>query len=267
MNETVKKKISFFYSLVLSALLLTLAILFVVAAIRIYSLGESAFTPENISSEYSKISVLVIVTLVVTIGGGVLSLLIGTDKTRKGKRDSLLTLKTLSDRVTLSPIGTEAERGVLRERKFRETFKWISFILYATGTVVSLFYVLNPDNYAGVQSGSFNPNLDVAKSALAILICLFIPFVFSIVLLFLFERSRKKEITLLKAVIAEEKGKSSTTIEKGISKGNKDSILLGTRIARLGAAIIFIVIGIFNGGYGDILGKAVKICQECIGIG
>lgn len=33
------------------------------------------------------------------------------------------------------------------------------------------------------------------------------------------------------------------------------------------AALLLIVIGVFNGGAQDVLAKAIKICSECIGLG
>jgi hypothetical protein len=31
--------------------------------------------------------------------------------------------------------------------------------------------------------------------------------------------------------------------------------------------IVFVVLGILNGGMADVLGKAIRICTECIGLG
>ncbi|MCR5343420.1 MAG: thioredoxin [Butyrivibrio sp.] len=39
------------------------------------------------------------------------------------------------------------------------------------------------------------------------------------------------------------------------------------RLTVLALAIIFIIIGIFNGSMSDVLIKASKICTECIGLG
>ncbi|MBR3247215.1 MAG: thioredoxin [Clostridiales bacterium] len=39
------------------------------------------------------------------------------------------------------------------------------------------------------------------------------------------------------------------------------------RILLCAAAVIFIVVGVLNGGARDVLAKAVKICSECIGLG
>lgn len=44
----------------------------------------------------------------------------------------------------------------------------------------------------------------------------------------------------------------------------KENIL---RILISAAALCFIVIGIANGEHREILGKAVRICLECIGVG
>ena len=39
------------------------------------------------------------------------------------------------------------------------------------------------------------------------------------------------------------------------------------RTAVIAAAVIFIFIGIANGGMTDMLNKGIRICLECIGIG
>ena len=39
------------------------------------------------------------------------------------------------------------------------------------------------------------------------------------------------------------------------------------RAGFISVGIILVVIGIHNGGYADIMNKAIRICYECIGIG
>ena len=39
------------------------------------------------------------------------------------------------------------------------------------------------------------------------------------------------------------------------------------RVTILIISVVFIIIGIINGGMADVLGKAVRICTECIGLG
>ncbi|MBO5543238.1 MAG: thioredoxin [Oscillospiraceae bacterium] len=39
------------------------------------------------------------------------------------------------------------------------------------------------------------------------------------------------------------------------------------RIVLLVCAVILIIAGVFNGSARDVLGKAIKICTECVGLG
>ena len=48
---------------------------------------------------------------------------------------------------------------------------------------------------------------------------------------------------------------------------NERKILFSVRSAVLILAVTFIILGIFNGGMAEVLGKAVRICTECIGLG
>ena len=43
--------------------------------------------------------------------------------------------------------------------------------------------------------------------------------------------------------------------------------IIVARVVLIAAAVIMIVLGIFNGGMNDVLQKAIKICTECIGLG
>ncbi|MBQ9785145.1 MAG: hypothetical protein IJW29_06560 [Clostridia bacterium] len=58
----------------------------------------------------------------------------------------------------------------------------------------------------------------------------------------------------------------------GIWREKKDfncekSAILAARVAILALAILFIVLGVRNGGMRDVLQKAIRICTECIGLG
>ena len=48
---------------------------------------------------------------------------------------------------------------------------------------------------------------------------------------------------------------------------DNEKFIFTVRIVVFGVAIVFIVLGILNGGHQDVLMKAIKICRECIGIG
>ena len=51
------------------------------------------------------------------------------------------------------------------------------------------------------------------------------------------------------------------------TKDRKPALVNFARVSIITVAVVFIVLGIFNGGMSDVLGKAVRICTECIGLG
>ena len=77
--------------------------------------------------------------------------------------------------------------------------------------------------------------------------------------------SINRQITHIKSALAVQK----TTLPKGNTKkpASRSKLVFGIRIAVALVAIIFIVLGIINGGMADVLSKAVNICTECIGLG
>lgn len=63
------------------------------------------------------------------------------------------------------------------------------------------------------------------------------------------------------------KAKGKRFFEKRVPvDGEKRSVWLVRTVLLIFAAVM-IVVGIFNGGMGDVLAKAVRICTECIGLG
>ena len=69
--------------------------------------------------------------------------------------------------------------------------------------------------------------------------------------------SMVQECALLKAL---PKGKLTPVQEKAFPVG-------AVRMVLLGIAMVFIVLGVMNGGLRDVLVKAINICTECIGLG
>jgi len=69
------------------------------------------------------------------------------------------------------------------------------------------------------------------------------------------------------AVTAKDKAKRekiSNTVYVRAAEGKNTGLI---RLVLLAAAILFILLGVVNGGAGDVLIKAKNICTECIGLG
>ena len=74
----------------------------------------------------------------------------------------------------------------------------------------------------------------------------------------------------LKAAMAEKRGKTALAQRDMTDKRDRMAdprVLWGVRAVILAVGILFVVLGILNGGMADVLGKAVRICTECIGLG
>lgn len=61
--------------------------------------------------------------------------------------------------------------------------------------------------------------------------------------------------------------KSNDNYRQSHDTTDKAVLLKTVRFAVLMVALVFIVVGIFNGSANDVLTKAIKICTECIGLG
>jgi DMSO reductase anchor subunit len=79
-----------------------------------------------------------------------------------------------------------------------------------------------------------------------------------------------RETALVKAAMAERRGKTAL-VQRDTADKKKlmadPRVLWGVRAVILAVGILFVVLGILNGGMADVLGKAVRICTECIGLG
>jgi hypothetical protein len=80
--------------------------------------------------------------------------------------------------------------------------------------------------------------------------------------------SLSTELALVKlAVAAAPLSKDAEIPEKKAQKSLSPKATWIIRGAVAAVAVTFIVLGIFNGGMADVLGKAIRICTECIGLG
>ena len=77
------------------------------------------------------------------------------------------------------------------------------------------------------------------------------------------EYSAKASCDILREVI---KNNGKVNKEEILSK-KKKMIKLICQLCIVVIAVVFIVVGVFNGGADDTLQKAVNICTECIGLG
>lgn len=261
------------FGILLSAMLLVTGILFISSCYSIYKSGQSPFSRASIAEAFRGIAVWVYVTLSLTVIGAGTSVAIPTEAEKlKGKRSLPVLVKKLSERVDLKNADTALQGKIEKERRLRHILGYVRLALITLSATLPLIFLLNPDNFPAV-SGEYNA--EILHGMLVYLAFLAPLFVYEVVYVILRDLSLAREHTLLKEALAasgiaeakEEIHNCPICRAVGFIKKNEKPIVLGVRIALVGCAVVFIIMGIANGGMVDVLNKAIKICTECIGLG
>ncbi len=263
MNESKIKRIHLIYACVLSALLAVCAILFIASCICIYNSGDRPFTRESIGTAFRKIAPAVYVTLAAILGAIVLKLALPYNITNKGGAPMSMTLSRLSARCPLAVCTAEERAKIERERLVRRILVYGGAAVILLSTVFSLIYVLTPGRF---------PYEDVNEEVATAIVVVFAYFlqslVYALVVSFFMDASRAREIQYIKDAtvrLAKDGIKVSGEAKKECLLTKKITLIARCVIPVI--AIVFIILGITNGGMNDVLQKAVRICTECIGMG
>ena len=111
---------------------------------------------------------------------------------------------------------------------------------------------------------------DIKTAALLVIPCAVVALGILVGATLLRRASFVRETALVKAAIAERREKTAPAAhgsETDPKPFSKPLVLWGLRGVILAVGIVLIVLGILNGGMADVLGKAIRICTECIGLG
>ncbi len=259
-----KKAAELLLSVILSIVLLVTAICFIVNCVSLYKNGgDTPFSRESVALHLKKVAPISFISIGLAIAVGILSIFTKEPKTKNipiKKRTLLLLLKNkLSDFATSEEYTKLAET----ERKRRKTVILISFLLSALFTAAALIFVLNPARYSVEEV-----NTDIAYSVVIAAISTALIFATVFVASRFLETSYAAEIEGTKAELKRLRlsGKETDSFLASLSKNEGHTVLL-VRVIIFAVAVTFIILGIFNGGMADVLGKAVRICTECIGLG
>ena len=256
------EKVYLIATLLLSAVIFATAVCFIVSCASIFFSGEaSPFTREIIAEHLGRIAPLTVTCLVMVVAIGVLSLYV---KAKAGVRIPLsrpTVLKITEKKLAGFPTSDEYAEKRDAEIKYRRIVIIGCAILCAVFAAVALILVLNPARYA---SDDFN--LDIAYSAVIVLASAILAFAACFVASTLLDRSytRQNEEAKLEAAKVRKSGIDAQAEDEILGEGHAKLIV---RAVVFVVAVVFIILGIFNGGMSDVLGKAVRICTECIGLG
>ena len=251
-------------SLILSLVLIATAICFIVSCVSLYKNGgDTPFSRESVASHLKKVAPISFIAIGIAIITGIVSLFTKESKVKNlpiRKKTLLAIFKSkLSDFATTEEYLKTAQT----ETKRRKIVISASLLLSAIFTAVALVFILNPARYSVEEV-----NTDIAYSVVIALISFSLIFAVALVASKLLDASYVVELEETKAEVKRLKlsGANGESELVDLSKNEGHTVAL-VRIIIFAVAITFIILGIFNGGMADVLGKAVRICTECIGLG
>ena len=259
MSDKMKKEIRFIGGIVLSVLLIVTGVLFSVACVSIYNIGNRPFTPENISAAFSKIAPFTYITLTAVLAGVIWTIIFPDEEGKpRSIKDKSLTLTMLAQRLNTDLADKDILANIEKEKKLCQTVNLGTATLSLISALPAIIYALNLSNFGA------DYNSAVIAACAWLLPCTFIVMGICIARGYIVNASVERQIALVKSAIA--KAGAITPSEQKTRKTD-ERIVLGIRVAIAAVALVFIVIGIFNGGMADVLYKAINICTECIGLG
>lgn len=259
-NEKLRK-LHLIYGIALSVIIIITGICFIVSCIDIYRSGARPFTYESINSHFMAIVVPVVLCIVGIIGGMVLSFFPLEKPKIKGIIDTGTTLKKMSSKIDISKCDNEAQAKIAKERKIRLYSNVFCIDAIVVSLVISLIYMLNKNNFPANDI-----NGEMVSAMLFVIPCAIVSLAAIYATMLICTSSYARELEVVKASFKNAKKDDISSQQPAVSSQH-EKILLGARLTLAVIAVVFIVVGIFNGGMADVLQKAINICTECIGLG
>lgn len=240
-----------------SVILLGIALI-ICSAHLYFTGGDQPYSRERVGDYLMILAVPSLITVALTVCGFVMHMVKGRTSDEKAPRTQEEQLESFSAWFDISAIEGEAAKTIKNEKDNRKLIKFITYSISALLLVLDLVYLcflaeFTVENLNGDILIAFAISLPLSVLALAI----HVPRVY------LAEISCERELKAIKSYM-KENPLPKIDSEPSVKKLDYNMIV---RYVILGASVLFILLGVFNGGMADVLGKAVKICTECIGLG
>lgn len=275
MNENKKRLIHRIYSTVLAAMLIALGICFIISCACVFSeenierlASEGRYTGDGLREEIGGALLRLIcpsaIALAMIIGTPILNHLLPlTAEKLKAAPDEDAKYSIAKRRAKDALYDSETVSAIMRERRLRLIFTLSGIGLFIISLIYPIIRMLDSETFTALG----NANEEVLSFSLVLLAFLTPSAVYAFVIGILFASSKRREGKLLR--MSAEDGSPLPPPPAAAVWLRTNSALIG-RIAAtaiLALSMVFIILGIVNGGMADVLDKAAKICRECIGLG
>ena len=261
-KESYQKKIRLIFQIALSIQVAVVSACLILSCLTIYRSGESPFTSASIVAQFARISLPVYLFLLGICFGAVLSFVMPLAEARPTARiDIAIKLKKRYEKLgnAFAQASDEVKKACEKERSKRRVYRIGCAVVCVVAAIPLVLYLLDLSHFTPALNES------VLAATLRAIPLVLLGGVAYLVMGWLITVSLQKEFKLLEAVPAQGGSKTSATITA--SKKNEQMQTAIIRAALIVVAVVLIGLGIANGGMRDVLGKAIKICTECIGVG
>lgn len=270
MTDHAKQTLRRVYGIVLSVLTVLIGALFIIQSQRVYrSAPSTPYSREKAAHALAQIAAPLIFWICAVIAAWIIwSVFPPEEEKPKAKISDEKLLRRLKSRLPL-----EKQSEAMKKAESRRKTAWIACIVCCVAAVVLTgICVWDKGNY--VPAGdNFNPTRDIIAMLPKMLSPVAVAFAALVATAYYADASKKKEITEVKKLLAENKGAQSSPVRTDsqktqfLSENGKKRLLLIGRIALFVLGVTLIIVGCFNGGSREVLEKAINICTECIGLG
>ena len=250
-------------ALALSLTLAAAAVWYIISCVSIYSNGGAApFTREIVAAELKKLLPISIIAAVLMIAAGVLSLFTKKPKPTIIRIKSKTLVKITEKKLSAEHLSSDYCDLCLRESAFRAKVITAIGAISTVIAAVALIIIADPSRYTVADV-----NTDIAYSTVYAGAATLLIFAGIYTASLTSELSYRRVLEAVREELSRQRaeGVTPTPCEEA-PLGEGHTVMLA-RLIIIAIAVAFIIIGIFNGGMADVLGKAVRICTECIGLG
>lgn len=252
MSKENAKKIHLIYGCITAVLIVAVAVCLIVSCVGIYQSGDRPFSREVVTQAFRQLAVPGWLCLVAVIGGIVLHVIVPLESPKsKAVRDDQDTLRRYTSKFDeLSP---EEQVKISKEVRLRKNLTVGTAVIGIALAVYPVIYYADASHF-GIE--------DLSGDILHAVLVALIPTAVMLTIVYIARHLRSASVTRQIGIYKDagiKPGKAETD-----PKGKNLTVVRGVLIA---VALVLIVLGVFNEGYVDVLGKAIKICTECIGLG
>lgn len=240
--------------------IIALGLAFIICALHLYLTGgDQPYSRESVGSYLIILAAPSFITVALAICGFIYAYVSKTKDNDSPPRTNCELLDSFASRYVFDSFDEETKMAVRKIRKKRGIIDLVASEITAFCLVFILDYLIFIADFT-----TETLNADIISALAVVLPLAAVAIAIHIPRMFMAEKSAAEELSLLKASIKEH---GAPMLANKTDKTKKIDSVAVTRYVILGVAVIFVVIGILNGGIADVLGKAVRICTECIGLG